>query len=97
MELSWQKTTTLSESVDGEKLSAMQLRLLQIWQKGRLRQMNFWHFFCKNIRSGSKLVTKTNGERILIHKQVFHYLNLFNYRMSIVLFLYRIGDEIIKC
>lgn len=57
--------------------------------------MNFWHFFWKNIRSGSILVTITNGERILIHKQVVHYLNLFNYRMSIVLFfIYRIGDEI---
>ena len=50
--------------------------------------MNFWHFFWKNIRSGSILVTITNGERILIHKQVVHYLNLFNYRMSFVLFLY---------
>lgn len=68
----------------------MQLRLLQIWQKGRLRQMNFWHFFWKNIRSCSILVTITNGERILIHKQVVHYLNLFNYRMSIVLFFFYI-------
>lgn len=44
----------------GEKLSVMQLRLLQIWQKGRLRQMNLWDFFWKNIRSGSILISYNN-------------------------------------
>lgn len=44
----------------GEKLSVMQLRLLQVWQKGRLRQMNLWDFFWKNIRSGSILISYNN-------------------------------------